>query len=68
MATIPRNSPTSSVDSSAQARRSREELRRDRINGGLVLLGMIALLGVLAWLASFGGPLPANDLDWTIMP
>jgi hypothetical protein len=46
-----------------------KQLRRDRRTAATVLALMIALMALIIWLASMGGPVEYNDIDyWHMMP
>ena len=45
------------------------QLRRDRRTAFIVVVVMAALMALLVWLASFGGGVPYDGIDyWQMMP
>jgi hypothetical protein len=68
MVTHPRSVHAQSLGQHLRELRSRDQLRRNCITAMLMLLAMVAVLGLIIWLASLGEPTPANDVDFWMMP
>jgi hypothetical protein len=64
----PRSVRAQSLGQHLKDLRSRDQLRRNRVTAMLVLLAILATIGLIIWMASLGGPTPANDVDFWMMP
>ena len=67
MATAPRT-PQKSEMPSGDMPRSREQLRRDRINLTIVIAVFAALIGLMIWLATLSPPTGGMNLGYPPMP
>ena len=69
MATVPVKSRSHRHTWSNQTTRRDEQLLRDRVTAVLVVTGLVALMALVIWLASLGGPVPsAPYFDYWMMP
>ena len=55
-------------DASGDMSRSREQLRRDRINLTIVIAVFAALIGLMIWLATLSPPTGGMDFGYPPMP
>lgn len=63
MATV-RGHTHTKIDGSSRGECCRESGRRnDRTIAALIVVGMIALIGLVIWLASLGGTAPSGDFS-----